>query len=213
MKKIFILGDRETYKNYHSALNALGGVTINDESKISECDALLLTGGDDVNPSLYGEENAGSEGIDDNLDKKEFELIEHFTSLNKPILGICRGAQILNVFFGGSLIQHLNTSDKHSRCGGSVDKVHKVKTVGDSFLKKLYGDNFFTNSAHHQAINGIADVFTVSAISDDGVIEAAISEEKRIIALQWHPERMCLAHKREDTVDGLLIFKYFFDII
>ncbi len=215
MKRVFILGNKEKFINYYKAVTAVGAEVIfgSGVDEASDCDALLLTGGDDVNPKLYGEENMHSEGIDDKLDEDEYKLIEHFYENDKAILGICRGAQILNVYFGGSLIQHLDESDKHSRMGGDFDKVHMVTLLKDSFLKNIYGKEFYTNSAHHQAVKVNAKCFDILAESGDKVIECMKHKNGKILAVQWHPERMCLEKKRDDTVDGIKIFEYFFSII
>ncbi len=214
MKKVFILGNKEKFINYYNALKAVGAQVIFGKSldEAVECDALLLTGGDDVNPKLYGEENTDSQGIDDGLDKSEFELIKHFYEKSKAILGICRGAQILNVYFGGSLIQHLGESEKHSRMGENFDKVHRVELLKDCFLKDLYGKEFYTNSAHHQAVKRPAKCFDVLAVSGE-VTEFLLHKNGKILAVQWHPERMCLEHRRDDTVDGIKLFEHFFSII
>lgn len=215
MKKIFILGAENSAPNYSSAIEACGAQVVygTDFTDSFGCDALLLVGGADLNPSTYGEENTASEDINDRRDSEEFSLIKHFCEQNKPILGICRGIQILNVALGGSLIQHIEHPEKHSRCGQPCDKVHRVKLSRHSFLTDLYGDDFSVNSAHHQAIKIPADNLEIVAYSEDGIVEAVIHKTKPIIAVQWHPERMAFQHKRDDTVDGKPLFDYFLSLI
>lgn len=209
MKKIFILGDRTTWINYAEALENSGAeVIFSDDPKDSiSCDALVLTGGSDINPKLFGEANNGSEGIDDERDQKEYELIKLFEG--KPILGICRGHQILNAYYGGSLIQHIDAYKRHVRTPENIDNVHTVKASEGSFLRKLYGEEFPVNSSHHQAVKAPGEGFDILAYSDDGYIEATECKEKNIVTVQWHPERMSFKNRRSDTVDGKYIFEFF----
>lgn len=213
MKKIFILGSPATYENYEAAVSGCGAYPVFSDTPDGShnCDALLLTGGADLNPSLYGQENLGSEGIDDLRDAAEFQLIRSFSQSGRPILGICRGFQAITVYFGGSLIQDLPPAQKlcHSRMGSDQDKVHPVTVPADSFLAKLYGERFCVNSAHHQAADRIPQNFRLFAKSADGVTEAIGDASKRIYGVQWHPERMAFRHKRPDTVDGRLLLDFF----
>lgn len=150
------------------------------------CDGLLLTGGFDVDPEYYHESlhpKTKKELLE--LEELEFTLIKMFTDQNKPILGICRGIQTINVAFGGTLIQDLESplhmqKEMNGYC-------HLVTTKKDSLLSKYLGDKFMTNSFHHQAINKIADGFIVNAKTADNIIEGI--ERDKIIAVQWHPEK------------------------
>ncbi len=211
MKKIFIYGDRKKFQNYAEALAFCGARGIFSENlefaKI--CDGLLLPGGGDIDPARYGAENEGSTNIDKIRDYAELELIRSFSSTGRPILGICRGHQILNVAFGGDIIQDIETADTHKWEKSTGDNVHKVRVPQSSFLCPLYGNEFFVNSAHHQAINKLAAGFTTAAEAEDGIIEAIENRECNIFSVQWHPERMSFHKIREDTVDGRLIFDFF----
>lgn len=213
MKKIFILGDRETTINYVEAVEGVGAQAVcsSDPADSSCCDALLLTGGADINPKLYGEENTASEGIDDLRDSKEYELIGSFLKSKKPILGICRGHQVLAAYFGGTLIQDVPDTEKHSRAGKPYDKVHTITATRDSWLHELYGDNFSVNSAHHQAVK--TTDLSIDALSDDGLIEAISDENRKIYGIQFHPERMSFRNRRDDTVDGKSVFQFFVSIL
>lgn len=215
MKRIFIWGERNNFPNYHHAMHSCGahvefGSSIDDSFG---CDGLLLTGGADLNPALYGETNTASEDINDRRDRAELQLIKHFLEQNKPIMGICRGIQVLNVALGGSLIQHIEHASRHSSSGDGKDKVHQIRLSGNSFLSELYGKEFCVNSAHHQAIKIPADELNILAYSDDGIVEAVQHKEKPVFAVQWHPERMAFNHRRDDTVDGKLLFEYFLSTI
>lgn len=214
MRKIFIFGDEQERKNYAEAINLSGGQAVisTNLSDSRDCDGLLLPGGGDIAPWRYGAENLGSVGIDEALDETELALVKNFAAQNRPILGICRGCQLINVAFGGSLIQDLPTAAQHKWTEQTGDQAHFVTAAEGSFLQKLYGNRFRVNSAHHQAAGRIAEGFTVSAQSDDGVIEAIECVKKNIYAVQFHPERMSYAHRRPDTVDGRSLFEWFLNL-
>lgn len=205
--RVFILGllEAEKYANYTSAVAAAGAEPVLGGIEDSEgCDALVLTGGGDVSPSLYGMENAGSMGVDPRRDALETELIRRFTG--RPILGICRGAQLLNVALGGSLIQDIPTRAAHLAPG---DAVHGVVCRGDSFLSGLYGREFQVNSSHHQAVERLAPGLVTASLAEDGVVEAFYHSTLPIYAVQFHPERMTGLRARPDTVDGGKVFTFF----
>ena len=157
----------------------------NGIEKIAEmCDGLIIAGRDrDINPKYYGEEpQKGLIYPEDNYeDELDFRLIELFERQKKPIFGICSGLQSLNIYFGGTLKQHI---DEHT----SKEKLvrHLVKINRDSFLYSLYGQENNVNSIHHQAINKLAEGFKVTAVAEDGTIEAI--EREKFIGVQWHPE-------------------------
>lgn len=215
MKKIYIYGDREKRLNYVEALEDCGACAVvsNDPRDAEDCRALLLPGGADIDPSFYGAQNLGSLGIDRELDITELALIKTFADSGRPILGICRGMQVLNVAFGGTLIQDLPTASAHRWTEETGDQVHMVTAPSGSFLQELYGDTFSVNSAHHQGVDRIGDGFQIAARSMDGGIEALQWPEKRIYAVQWHPERLTLRHKRLDAVDGRPVFAFFIDSV
>ena len=173
-------------------------------------DGLLLPGGRDINPARYGETNTGSLGVHDTLDDLQLRLLGDFTREEKPVLGICRGMQLINVFFGGSLIQDLETAFRHARRREEPDRVHDSFAAEGSWIEEIYGGYFFHNSAHHQGVKRLGDGLIVDSRSaGDGVPEALHHSGLPIYGLQWHPERMCLSLEREDTVDGLAVFQYF----
>lgn len=215
MKKIFILGKRDNLINYAKAVEYSGATPVfsNHVEDSFGCDALLLPGGADLDPYYYNEQNMCCEGVDSLLDQKEFKLVKLFSDSDKPIMGICRGLQSLNVAFGGSLIQDVANVDVHSKCGHQFDKLHSIKTSSCSFLEDIYGDDFVVNSAHHQAIKIPAPCLDVIAYSSDGLVEAVKHQSKKIFAVQWHPERIAFEHKNPETVDGALLFDYFISLI
>ena len=197
---------------YIEAVEHSGGIPVHKflDDLSANYDGLLLCGGGDIDPSRYGQNNNASVGIDLARDAAELALIEAFVTAGKPILGICRGIQILNVYFGGTINQHIATAEAHQH---QPDAVHVLTSLGESALSKLYGPRFPVNSNHHQAIGKLGNGLTVTQVCEaDGVIEAIAHESLPIIGLQWHPERMCLSRQREDTVNGIEILRYFVNL-
>ncbi|MGI6256356.1 MAG: gamma-glutamyl-gamma-aminobutyrate hydrolase family protein [Acutalibacter sp.] len=212
MIKIFVYGERAEKENYARALEGCGaqGVFSLDLSLAKDCHGLLLPGGGDIDPSRYGQAPAGSEEPDLPRDAAELELTADFLRWERPILGICRGIQMLNVALGGDLIQDIPTAQDHRHDPVTGDRVHRVTAKEGSFLHQLYGPSFAVNSSHHQALGKLAPNLHLAATSEkDGVIEAVEWPEKRVYGVQWHPERMSFALRREDTVDGKPIFDLF----
>ncbi len=207
-------GNRGILRNYAEAITFCGGRAVFSENLeyALDCDALLLPGGGDIDPALYGAENLGSSNIDRERDLAELELIRGFSVTHRPILGICKGIQILNAAFGGDLIQEMETAQAHKWEERTGDKIHKVLASEGGFLYDLYGEEFFVNSAHHQALGAVAPGLAVAARAEDDTVEAVESPEKRIYAVQWHPERMAFNHSRLDTVDGRYIFEFFLNL-
>lgn len=214
MRKVFVYGDRGILRNYAEALELCGarGVFSENLELAKDCGALLLPGGGDVDPSLYHEENRGSVNIDRERDETELELIRCFSVTHRPILGICKGLQILNVAFGGKIDQEIETTHTHCWEERTGDKIHKVTVPEESFLYPLYGKEFTVNSAHHQAVSNPAPGLSPAAWAEDGVLEAFEDREKNLYAVQWHPERMAFRKSRTDTVDGRYIFEFFLNL-
>ena len=202
------------------------GHTANYEKALSRChvsfetslypsdtasfDKLLLPGGGDIHPVWFGQKDQGSDAPDRELDRVQFSLLHAFVLAGKPILGICRGMQIINVYFGGALVQNLQTADQH-RFNGK-DQVHSVCNAPSSLLSHLYQnlDTCLVNSAHHQGCGRIGAGLTVTQTAKDGVIEAVEHENGRILGVQWHPERTgLLSSHHPDIADGSLLIHYF----
>ena len=202
-------------ENYMNALTGSGAEPVSTRGERvnpEEFDGLLLPGGGDIAPARYGEEVEGSEGIDEQLDAHQFAVLDDFVKAGKPVLAICRGHQLVNVYFGGSLIQHLENADFH-RFTGEGDQTHPSVAEPGSWLEELYGTReMVTNSSHHQAVKRLGEGLKVDQRSVDGVVEAMHHESLPIYCVQWHPERMSFAHRREDTADGEPVFSFFLDI-
>lgn len=213
-KRIFIRGNNGEFQNYVNALTACGTEVILslDLSLADRCDGLLIPGGADVNPALYGQENTASTGIDDDRDRDEIVLIQKFHAKRKPIFGICRGHQIINVALGGDMIQHIPTAPDHVRLDSGVDNLHTAKAL-HPFIQNLYGETFVVNSTHHQAVGRLGEGLIPACICDDGIIEGFIHENGLIIGVQFHPERIGFALRRPEAVDGEAIFQAFLALI
>lgn len=210
MARIFIRGQEGQFQNYVNALTACGAEAVlsMDLSEADSCDGLVLPGGADINPKLYNQENTASEGIDDDRDRDEILLIHRFMAAGKPILGTCRGHQILNVALGGSMIQHIPVAPAHLRREDGTDNVNTV-TALHPFIGELYGESFAVNSSHHQAVDRLGKGLIPTCISSDGIVEGFIHENGKIIGVQFHPERMAFGLRRADTVDGEPVFRAF----
>lgn len=182
--KVYVWGDAKTYRNYQRAVEQAGGeIQFGGESK--GCDVLLLPGGGDIEPWRYGQSNQGSWNLQPDRDEEELELLNQFTQMRKPVLGICRGLQVINVFFGGTLIQDV---PGHSAVGGA-DRYHRIRTE-EPMLQGLLGETMIVNSAHHQAIDHVGTDLIPIQWTADGIIEAVRHKTLPVWAVQWHPERM-----------------------
>lgn len=169
------------------------------------CDGLLMAGGPDISPALYGQTPEKMCGTPNNLrDAAEPPLLKEFLKTRKPVLCICRGMQMLNVCQGGSLLQDISSIEKcnHSDFHNRARSTHSVTLNRDSRLYEILGENELTvNSIHHQVVDRVGDGLTVSAISSDGFIEALeMPEYPFCLGVQWHPEHMS---RRSETQQRL----------
>lgn len=200
--------------NYLAAVEAAGGA---GEARYLPApdlsyDGLILVGGDDMDPALFGQGNTASRGIDRARDEAELALLNVFCAAGRPVLAICRGHQVVNVWLGGDLIQNLSPELVlfHQREEG--DQVHPVRAAEGSLLRRLYGPVFPVNSSHHQGLGRLGRGLRVTAWSEGGVMEAVEHESLPLISVQFHPERMTGALARPDTVDGEKIFRSFLEL-
>lgn len=207
---LYRYGDIALLDNYVKALTGSGMKSmISDDISMSQyCHGLLLCGGCDSDPTLYGQENTGCRAIDRPRDDAEIELVRRFTMAKRPILGICRGHQLLNFVFDGSLIQDMDTKDLHEELDGH-DQLHATVIAPHTFLWQLYGNRATVTSAHHQAIGQLSPSFQPLQWTSDGTVEGMVHRTLPIIGVQWHPERQSFARRREDAADGAPLFSYF----
>ncbi len=186
---------------------ALGGDC--DELAFSS-DSLLLTGGNDVFPSHFNEQPLNNTvSYTPERDSFEFNLISSFSAIGKPIFGICRGIQVINVFFGGSLYQDL-PSQLHVDHG---DCVHTVSVATCSPLLDLFGSTFSVNSLHHQSVLNVANSLEVVCRSSDNVVESIRHYSLPIWGVQWHPERMTGNYLSPDLPDMKPLFQRYINIV
>ena len=164
-------------------------------------DALFLPGGQDVDPTLFGEEPTWKVGgADYKMDRFEIDLIRAFYEAGKPIFGICRGILVLNIALGGTVYQDLQADCPsayigHSQKAYGAYPVHHVNVKKGSLLHAALGDTAYVNSRHHQALKDVAKGLVVTAMAPDGVIEGIESAgSDQVAAVQWHPENMWREH-------------------
>lgn len=190
---IAIVGRTSQTANYAGAIRRMGlscHVTLNPE-EASLSSHLLLPGGGDITPAFFGQTDHGSNNIDTELDILQLQALEFFLRQKKPVLGICKGLQLINVCLGGTIIQHIDTAEAH-RWKGS-DQTHYVYHSGLSrtdFFYQLYGLSAQVNSAHHQAIDKLGEDLHPVCRAKDNIIEGIMHTSLPVIAVQWHPERI-----------------------
>ena len=191
MKPRILLSGSADNTNYINAVNGCGGIPFASylPEVNTDYDGLILCGGVDIHPSYYHQEIDGTGEIDGPRDVSEFALAKACIEAGKPVLGICRGLQLLNVYFGGTLIQDLPNAHEHTS-KADYDLIHAVQAVPGSVVHSLYGDSFVVNSSHHQAVKDVAKGFRVTAKAPDGTIEAMENADASVLCVQWHPERM-----------------------
>lgn len=166
------------------------------DTLLDACDGFLFPGGADVDPRMYGEDPAPQLGSVDRKSDEEWRyVLEYARKSRKPLLGICRGLQVVNAAMGGSLYQDLSMMPtktvQHRQQAERSYPVHKVSIAPDSRLKAILGtDEVFTNTLHHQCVNRCADGLRVAARTSDGAVEAMEDEEGLIQLVQWHPEEL-----------------------
>lgn len=203
-KRVLIPFRHENKLTPYAQAVRLGGmeplaVSVSDSISLDGFAGLLLMGGTDVNPKLYGAEpHPETDQPDDERDEVELGLIGEALERDVPILAICRGLQILNVQHGGTLIQHLAATPRHHP--DAEDKsapAHRVRFETGSLLQKVAGaEAWDVNSRHHQAADMIGAGLRVSGRDElDGVVEGLERPDRRfVLAVQWHPEDQVIAH-------------------
>lgn len=203
--------------SYSLAVAQAGGLPVISAEQCPEemaqlCQGLLLSGGEDLDPSYYGEEILnGTVVVDPQRDRYEMALCRAFLAEKKPILAICRGFQLLNVALGGDLWQDLTEqlgfihSDSRLR--------HPCRTAEDSLLRRLYGEEFRVNSTHHQAVRQLGDGLWATAWSVEGIIEGYEHRSLPIFGTQFHPERLTGPYWDDRTPDFAGYFAYFVQVV
>lgn len=186
VRTVYIWGGPERFANYRRWVEAAGGRAVfGGDPGEAAADALLLPGGGDLEPWRYGRENTASRGLEPERDAAELLLLQTFVSAGKPVLGVCRGLQAVNVFFGGTLVQDV---PGHGALENG-DRSHGVRTVPCPLLSHC-GEWTEVNSAHHQAADRLGSGLQAVQWAEDGVVEALCHQRLPVWAVQWHPERV-----------------------
>lgn len=207
--KLFVYGRQEQYRNYLGAISAAGGMLrfSLDIRETAGCGGLLLPGGGDLDPACYGQSNVSSGRPEALRDAVELALLEHFAVRGLPVLGICRGLQVINVYFGGTLIQDLPGHSAATR-----DRLHAVDTAAGTF-GRLWRERVIVNSAHHQAADRLGSGLRVVQWAPDGTVEALVHGSLPIWAVQWHPERLTGPLTVAGTADGGRLLGAFLELL
>ncbi len=210
MTRSFKIGitDCGKYDNYRRWIKAESGIEpvklsmhLQNVADVDICDGILFSGGEDLHPVLFGKpeyvEAFGLKEIIPERDRFEYEVLDKALTSGKPVLGICRGLQLINVFLGGTLvpdIPEIFQSVSHGKKSG-LDRSHQIQVEPGSLLHQICGqEQGIVNSAHHQSAERPADALKITAVSEPGIVEAMEwkdpSGKSWLLMVQWHPERM-----------------------
>ena len=209
MKKIVIgISEGSNYHNYENWMKDEPCVEIiklsyqlDNINEIEKCDGVILTGGGDINPQLYHQPGfmayIDPKDIDMKRDEFEWKIMQHIDEKQKPLLGICRGLQFANVYFGGVLLPDIPSFGKfnHAKFNEGKDREHTVDIDPNSQLYQITGEEKgWINSSHHQSVDIPGFGLVANALSPDGIIEGMERKEREgkayLMLVQWHPERM-----------------------
>jgi putative glutamine amidotransferase len=226
MKENIVVGitDCSKFANYDHWISREAGVEVirlshveKNFSQLEKCDGIILSGGEDVHPRFYNklEYNDFCHEIDESRDEFELKVLQYTDNRQLPLLGICRGLQIANVYFGGTLVPDIPSFGKfnHSKFPDR-DRRHTLQVDPYSDLKKIAGlETGTVNSAHHQSAEMVAKNLITNAISPDGIVEGMELKNKEgkafLMLVQWHPERMA----DQDNPFAINIKKAFLDSV
>jgi putative glutamine amidotransferase len=210
MNQIIKIGitDCGKFENYRKWVESETGVKVvklsmynKNADEMDECDGVIFSGGEDLHPKLYGkpefELDYGLKEIIPERDQFEYQVIAKAFSSKKPVLGICRGLQLINVFLEGTLVPDIPAvlhSTDHGKKNG-VDQTHFVRVIPNTLLYNICGLELGTvNSAHHQSVDKPGDLLRISAYSEPSIVEAMEWKDPLnkswLLMVQWHPERM-----------------------
>jgi len=193
---------------YPKVIERAGGLPVqltrntNPAGIVARLDGLVMTGGADPDPALYGEDPHPELGaVERGRDDWELALIRAALDARIPMLCVCRGAQLLNIAMGGTLVQHLDAPEHARWDHPRIDRCHTVRVQPGSRAEALYGLETPTNSLHHQAVGRVGNGIVVTGTTDDGVVEAFELEGRpEVFAVQWHPEML------SDQVDPVFLW-------
>ena len=231
MRKIRILlpGRPDEVTAYKKMLEGLGAVVtvVRKPAELPETagshDGLLIPGGEDIDPSRYGQENTGCRKIDPEMDELQFSALDLFVKAGRPVLGICNGMQMINIYFGGDLIQDIETRERHQAKEGKA-VFHTAAAKPGSWIDSIYGKPeekgdcdkpvYLVNSSHHQAVGRIPGCLEAVLWSgEDEVVEGIRHRILPVFGLQWHPERLDeQASKETGSVNGEKVYRFFLSV-
>ena len=199
------------FADYPGSVAAAGGIPVeltrdaDVVEVLARIDGLILSGGADVEPQHYGHDPHDNLGpTEPDRDEWEIALLREARRLEMPVLAICRGAQLANVFFGGTLTQHVELDEGSGHPQWDVDgrtATHEVRVVEGTLLSTLYPASVGVNSLHHQTLAVLGNDLVVSATAPDGVVEAVELPGHDLLGVQWHPE---LLEKPDPTFSWLV---------
>jgi putative glutamine amidotransferase len=203
--------------SYVQAVHQAGGIPVllpnlPDPEVLERLDGLVISGGGDFDPALYGQPENGTHvaGVSEERDQTELQLLRAAPA-DFPILGICRGIQALAVAFGGTLVQDVPTTHpsavQHSQDGAREDRTHGVEVLGESQLGEILGaTKIRVNSFHHQAVDRVPEGFRAVAWAEDGLLEGIESVDRPFcVGVQWHPENLVGHEEHARRLFGALV--------
>ncbi|MBQ2866723.1 MAG: gamma-glutamyl-gamma-aminobutyrate hydrolase family protein [Clostridia bacterium] len=202
---------------YAAAVSKAGGVVVipgerNAEDYADFCDGLLLTGGPDIEPEVYGETKLNDTVKCDPIRTAfEIPLTKAFIAKKKPIFTICRGFQLINCVLGGSLYQDIVEQLGYVHIHPNILR-HNITAADGSIMHRLFGKEFKVNSYHHQAVKELGEGLRVTARSVEGIIEAYEHESLPIFGVQFHPERLTGSRYDGKTQDFAPLFEHFINM-
>jgi len=226
-------GTQEKHSNYQKWLkqndDSIEIITLSAHKQngdvIKQCNGLVLSGGVDIHPEFYSSTSTEYPNNPDEFERErdefEFAVFRQAQSLKMPVLGICRGLQLVNCVLGGTLEQDMGDGNDihkaHHEEGVQVDKTHGVRVIPGTVLSEIFKtETAVVNSAHHQCIDRVADELKVSCVSDNGVIEGLEWENPAgksfLLCIHWHPERM-YKFNLENTAASIAIRNRFIEEI
>lgn len=207
--RVLISGQRGDRSTYEKAVALSGGEGVSRYLPPPDSggyDGLLLCGGGDLDGRYFDAPNPAPAGVDLARDRAELAAAAAFLADRKPILGVCRGFQLLNVLLGGTLIQHLPPERLARHAWAEGDRLHRADCFPGSLMEELCGRTVLVNSAHHQAVERLAPCLRPTQWAEDGVIEAFEHPWAPLWGVQWHPERMPAG---PGLADGLALIRRF----
>ncbi len=209
--KIGIVGRAKDTYSYEKYLHTLKipYITSLSMGELGTCDGLIFPGGGDITPQLFQQSNQGSLNIDTELDLLQLRAFDLAFRSSLPILGICKGMQLINIGLGGTLTQHLSTATIHT--SSTQDLYHPTYVAEGSLLAQLYSTEFVVNSRHHQAVNRLGEeLIPIQWCQKDSCIEALMHTSLPILGVQWHPERL---QTDSTTISGVPLFQHFLSFV